>query len=92
MQLGEIRATFSRPSGFTPKRPAAAAPGAESRALVAISPDAERREPAVNYRDATFLAHLIATQGQFPQTRERRRATPHEAIAAYSAAAALLHR
>jgi hypothetical protein len=37
-------------------------------------------------RQAPFLAHLIATARQAPQTRERRRAEPAEAIAAYTAA------
>jgi hypothetical protein len=32
---------------------------------------------------AGFLAHLIATARQMPQTRERRRAEPEDAIAAY---------
>jgi hypothetical protein len=36
-----------------------------------------------------FLAQLIATKDQHPQTRERRRADPTEALAAYRAAAAL---
>lgn len=37
---------------------------------------------------APFLAHLIATQQQAPQTRQRRRAEPEDAIALYAAAAA----
>jgi len=32
---------------------------------------------------APFVAHLIATRMQAPQTRERRRAEPEEAIAVY---------
>lgn len=35
---------------------------------------------------ADFLAHLIATATQAPQTRQRRRAEPAEAMAAYEAA------
>jgi hypothetical protein len=34
---------------------------------------------------ADFLAHMIATLAQAPQTRTRRRAEPAEAIAAYGA-------
>jgi hypothetical protein len=34
---------------------------------------------------ADFLAHLIATAGQAPQTRIRRRAEPAEAVAVYGA-------
>ena len=36
-----------------------------------------------------FLAQLIATKEQHPQTRERRRADPTDVLAAYRAAAAL---
>ncbi len=46
-------------------------------------------EHSVSYRQAAFLAHLIATKEQLPQTRERRRANPDEAIAAYRATAGL---
>ena len=35
--------------------------------------------------NADFLAHLVATKHQVPQTRLRRRAEPAEAIAAYGA-------
>ena len=35
--------------------------------------------------NADFVAHLIATSAQAPQTRARRRANPDEAIAAYDA-------
>jgi hypothetical protein len=34
---------------------------------------------------ADFLAHLIATVAQAPQTRTRRRAEPDEAVAIYDA-------
>lgn len=59
----------------------------ESRALVVTAPAAE--PPAPVYRQAAFLAHLIATKAHAPQTRERRRAEPSEAIAAYRAAGAM---
>ncbi|WP_137042845.1 hypothetical protein [Pseudolabrys sp. FHR47] len=64
----------------------AAEPG---RALVATGPQ-PMAEPAPNYRQATFLAQLIATRDHAPQTRERRRAEPVEALAAYRATAALV--
>jgi hypothetical protein len=35
--------------------------------------------------DATFVAHLIATAEHVPQTRNLRRATPADALTAYSA-------
>jgi hypothetical protein len=60
----------------------------QSRALVMITP-ASAPGPAARPRQAAFLAHLIATKEQIPQTRERRRAEPHEAIAAYRAMAAI---
>ncbi|MBI3702280.1 MAG: hypothetical protein HY244_00140 [Rhizobiales bacterium] len=65
------------------------APACESRALVALMPAASTHKPSESHRQAAFLAHLIATQGQLPQTRERRRAEPAEAIAAYRASAKL---
>jgi hypothetical protein len=59
------------------------------RALVAVAP-AENNEPApTSYREAEFLAHLIATKEHLPQTCERRRADPAEATAAYRVVAAL---
>ncbi len=64
------------------------APAPESRALVVTAPPAAPRTSPV-YRQAAFLAHLIATKDQAPQTRERRRAEPSEAIAAYRSAGAL---
>ena len=60
----------------------------QSRALVAAA-TAVTTEPVARPRQATFLAHLIATKEQAPQTRERRRAEPTEAIAAYRAVAAI---
>jgi hypothetical protein len=35
--------------------------------------------------NADFVAHLIATKAQAPQTRARRRAEPEDAVAAYGA-------
>jgi hypothetical protein len=51
-----------------------------------IGPHMHRTTP----RLATFLAHLIACNGQLPQMRERRRAEPAEVIAAYAAVSARL--
>jgi len=45
----------------------------------------DRRHPA--RASAVFLAHLIATAQQAPQTRARRRAEPEAATSAYAAAA-----
>jgi len=60
----------------------------QSRALVLTEASAAP-ERASGYRQAAFLAQLIATREQAPQTRERRRASPAEAIAAYRAMASL---
>ncbi|MFZ0844243.1 MAG: hypothetical protein WAM62_00515 [Pseudolabrys sp.] len=73
--------------------PASDTPDCESRALVVHGSDfapAAKREPGANYRQPAFLAHLIATKEQHPQTRERRRAEPGDAIAAYRAVDALV--
>lgn len=61
----------------------------QGRAVVMVTtPDSQ--EPATpSYRPAVFLAHLIATRDQAPQTRERRRASPQEATAAYRSMAKL---
>jgi hypothetical protein len=60
----------------------------QGRALV-VTEAAALTKPAGRPRQATFLAHLIATKEQAPQTRERRRAEPTEAIAAYRAVVAI---
>jgi len=63
-------------------------------AVVAISPPpaADEPLPARGRRSASYLAHLIATRNGLPQTRERRRAEPQEATAAYAAALERIHR
>jgi hypothetical protein len=62
-----------------------------STALVPIAASdspAPLDHPAARPR-ADFLAQLIATLAQAPQTRVRRRAEPGEAVAAYGARARL---
>ena len=75
MPLGETRQAESQPAS-------------ESRALVALAPATERA-PLPRPRQAVFLAQLIATKDQHPQTRARRRAEPAQAIGAYRAMADL---
>lgn len=62
---------------------------AQGRALIALdaAAPAERLSTASRHPAAPFLAQLIATHMQAPQTRARRRAEPAEAIAAYAAMA-----
>lgn len=62
----------------------------ESRALV-VTEMAANVQTAPVYREAAFLAHLIATKEHAPQTRERRRAEPAVAIAAYQTTKALMN-
>ena len=87
-----------RPDGFdTPESQSDSAVRAESdcgervesRALVALSPLTSSAERMLSCRYAPFLAQLVATKDQHPQTRERRRAEPDVAVAAYRATAAL---
>jgi hypothetical protein len=94
MRAGETRRDFST-QAVAAGEPAPPRP--ESRALVALSPAAPPyqdtpRQGSPRHRQSAFLAHLLAIKHQHPQTRERRRATPQEAIAAYRAAAALTGR
>lgn len=58
---------------------------ASSRALVPVeaSADSERMPVRARRPVAPFLAHLIATDQQVPQTRARRRAEVDEVVAAY---------
>lgn len=88
MHIGEVISLASRQKGLKTPRHEEPVAAAESRALVALTPAAAPSQP-VAYRNAVFLAHLIATKEQAPQTRERRRAEPSDAIAAYRAAAKL---
>jgi hypothetical protein len=62
-----------------------------SNALVSLAQADQAAAPtAVNVQaksraNADFVAHLIATSAQAPQTRARRRANSEDAIAAYDA-------
>jgi hypothetical protein len=82
------RRTAKRRSTFLPEVEQDVA----GRALVVLAPADAPKAPETtptSYRGAEFLAHLIATKEHLPQTCERRRAEPSEAIAAYSVADAL---
>jgi hypothetical protein len=87
--VGGVRAASGVRIGPTRDVPATDALGfsaAEpSRALIPVDAAIPTREvPTSGQRPyAGFLAHLIATADQLPQTRERRRAEPEDAIAAY---------
>ena len=77
-----------RTMAFNGTRQAESQPARESRALVALAPAAER-VPLPRPSQAVFLAQLIATKDQHPQTRARRRAEPAQAATAYRAMAEL---
>jgi hypothetical protein len=94
MRLGEIRRVMNREAAFTPPdaAPETAEPSAPTQALVPAAPAADLAEAPNVYRQVPFLAQLLATKEQHPQTRERRRAEPAEVIAAYRAVAAVVGR
>jgi hypothetical protein len=57
-------------------------------ALVPLAPARDDKAVALaasTHAQADFLAHLIATAAQAPQTRARRRAEPEDAVAVYRA-------
>jgi hypothetical protein len=77
-------------------QPSAAAPeivkDAGGRALLVLEPEREILGAVAGFRQAPFLAQLIATKDKHPQTRERRRAHPADAIGAYRAVEAMVER
>ena len=46
--------------------------------MVALTPAAGLRSSPETHQQAPFLAQLLATKDQHPQTRERRRAAPED--------------
>jgi hypothetical protein len=81
MQLSETKEMASQPTGPAPRD--------ASRALVALMPAPAAHVAPETYRQAPFLAHLLAMKDQHQQTRARRRAEPDEALAAYRATVTL---
>jgi hypothetical protein len=68
----------------TDERRAPDVPEAEVRALIPIGATiASDRSAMSRHPAAPFLAQLIATRMQAPQTRARRRAEPEDAVAVY---------
>jgi hypothetical protein len=91
MRIGEVRKVFPRQADPAPRDAelAATEQAAPSRAMVALTPAAGLRLSPQTHQEAPFLAQLLATKDQHPQTRERRRAAPEAALAAYQATSAL---
>ena len=86
MRLGETKKVMSlQAAPTTHGSEPELAEQAPSRALVALTPAAAPRKTPGAYCQAPFVAQLLAITDQHPQTRERRRAEPDEAIAAYRA-------
>ena len=92
MRVGDIRQATLGSAAVAGGEPVAAP--AENRALIALTPAAPAAAVPTGYRQAPlqapFLAHLLAMKDQHAQTRERRRADPHEALTAYRATARLV--
>jgi hypothetical protein len=85
------RVSVSPPGSYSPRaireRSSEGEAPQTGTAVVAVAP-IEKKEASATLRQrpaAPFLAHLIATDRDAPQTRERRRATPSDASAAYAA-------
>jgi hypothetical protein len=91
MRLGAVNPSTPRPyeSAGHQTGPDGETHESESRALVTLAPSIDASEGQPGYRNVAFLAQLIATKDQHPQTRERRRAEPTDVLAAYRATAAL---
>jgi len=87
MRIGGSKEGHFGQSGHSPRQPDAQRKTA-GRALTVVAA-AVPHAMASTRGDAAFLAQLIATKEQAPQTRMRRRAEPAEALAAYHAAASL---
>ena len=85
MRIIGANAAFSTTAGRSANADDTRAPETQGRALIAVeAPRRGERSPhSASHPSAPFVAHLIATRMQAPQTRERRRAEPEEAIAVY---------
>lgn len=70
-----------------PVRPPAEPPARPSHALVPVAPVPPRDGANLTQRrapEAALIAQLLAARDEVPQLREKRRAEPAEAIAAYT--------
>lgn len=87
MRIGGIASANETAIGQRPVTQGTVVPNPHSRALVALQPP-PRREGGSLYRplrpEPAVVAQLFACRDGFPQTREKRRATPADAIASYA--------
>jgi hypothetical protein len=92
MRVGDVRQASPGTAAVPGGEPASAP--AEGRALIALTPVAPAATVPTGTRQAPFqtpfLAHLLAVKDQHAQTRDKRRAAPHEALTAYRATASLV--
>jgi hypothetical protein len=91
MRIGKINRTSSRLTDSSKQEfEGELVKDVAGRALLVVEPQPVTEEPvAANFRQAPFLAQLIATKDKHPQTRDRRRADPSHAIGAYRAVVAM---
>ncbi len=91
MRIGKINSSSSRLTDSSkPEFKHELVKDVAGRALLVIEPQPITDEPVTsNFRQAPFLAQLIATKDHHPQTRDRRRAAPADAIDAYRAVVAM---
>ena len=91
MRIGKINRTSSRLTDSSKQEfEGELVKDVAGRALLVVEPQPITDEPvASNFRQPPFLAQLIATKDQHPQTRDRRRADPSYAIGAYRAVVAM---
>jgi hypothetical protein len=83
----QIRSLTDRTLDLHARRTEPSEPAQVSRALVPVAPaQAPHADFSGPRRSAAFLTQLIAGHVQMPQTREKRRAEPGDAITAYRAA------
>ena len=68
---------------ITSRTPDTAASEEPGRALIVVEAPRPSERASTRHPSAPFVAHLLATRMQAPQTRARRRAEPEEAISVY---------
>ncbi len=92
MRVGSIKSTAFRQTGFAAEDVAPAAQQSAGRAMFVVEPPepSSVHSTPTRYLQAAFLAQLLAIKQDLPQMRERRRAAPADALAAYRATATLL--
>ena len=82
--VGASSPVTTLPRQFATETENAASDTSGTALIVLEAPQRSERPPqSARHPSAPFVAHLLATRMQAPQTRARRRAEPAEAIAVY---------